>query len=190
MPEPKRVKPNERIPFALTQRERDLILERTLIGPDLEKRLRVAAVSGSRVVAGLTLDDIDELAGYVAAEANHCDDPKIRRALDGVYDRLAKRETKYTDQEPALSVAKPTATAASPRFTSKQGQYLALIYYYTKIHGRSPAEADLQQYFRVSPPAVHQMILTLEARGLIERVPGQARSIRLRVSRADLPDLE
>jgi repressor LexA len=74
-------------------------------------------------------------------------------------------------------------------YTGKQGQYLAFIYYYSKIHGRAPAEAEMQQYFRVSPPAVHQMILTLEARGLIERTPGQARSIRLLISPDELPNL-
>ena len=74
-------------------------------------------------------------------------------------------------------------------FTDKQGQYLAFIYYYSKIHGMSPSEAELQQYFRVSPPSVHQMILTLERRGLIERTPGQARSIHLLISREELPDL-
>jgi len=47
----------------------------------------------------------------------------------------------------------------------------------------------MQHYFRVSPPAVHQMVLTLEARGLIARTPGQARSIRMLISRAELPDL-
>ena len=75
-------------------------------------------------------------------------------------------------------------------FTSKQGQYLAFIYYYTKIHGRAPAEADLQRFFRVTPPVVHQMIKTLAAHGLIDREAGTARSIRLRVTRAQLPDLE
>ena len=74
-------------------------------------------------------------------------------------------------------------------YTEKQGQYLAFIYYYNKIHGRAPAEAEMQQCFQVSPPAVHQMILTLEARGLIERTPGQARSIRLLIPREELPDL-
>ncbi|PYT80130.1 MAG: MarR family transcriptional regulator [Acidobacteria bacterium] len=74
-------------------------------------------------------------------------------------------------------------------YTGKQGQYLAFIYYYSKIHGRPPAEAEMQQYFRVSPPSVHQMILTLERRGLIERTPGQARSIRLLIAPEELPDL-
>jgi Mn-dependent DtxR family transcriptional regulator len=74
-------------------------------------------------------------------------------------------------------------------YTDKQGQYLAFIYYYHKIHGCPPSEAEMQEYFRVSPPSVHQMILTLEANGLIERTPGQARSIRLLVPREELPDL-
>ena len=74
-------------------------------------------------------------------------------------------------------------------YTDKQGQYLAFIYYYGKIHGRAPAEAEIEQYFQTSPPAVHQMILTLEARGLIERTPGQARSLRLLIPREELPDL-
>lgn len=59
-----------------------------------------------------------------------------------------------------------------------------------KIHGRAPAEAELQAYFKVSPPSVHHMVLTLHARGLITREPGTARSIRLLLDRGDLPDLE
>jgi repressor LexA len=74
--------------------------------------------------------------------------------------------------------------------TAKQGQYLAFIHYYTKIHGRPPAEADIQRYFRVTPPAVHDMVLSLEKLGFISRVAGQARSIRILLSREDFPDLE
>jgi hypothetical protein len=40
-------------------------------------------------------------------------------------------------------------------FTHKQDQYLAFIHYYGKINGRPPAEADMERYFRVSPPSVH-----------------------------------
>ncbi|MBI1746477.1 MAG: MarR family transcriptional regulator [Acidobacteria bacterium] len=75
-------------------------------------------------------------------------------------------------------------------FTKRQGQYLAFIYYYTKIHHRAPAEADIQVHFKVSAPTVHQMVLTLDRRGFIERVPGQARSIRVLVATSELPDLE
>src|SRR5271165_5670863 len=65
-------------------------------------------------------------------------------------------------------------------YTDKQGQYLAFICYYGRIHGCPPAESEMQQYFRVSPPSVHQMILTLETHGLIERTPAiQATGLRL-----------
>jgi len=75
-------------------------------------------------------------------------------------------------------------------YTEKQGQYLAFIYYYTKLHNRSPAEADFQRYFGVSPSAVHQMILNLEKQRFIERVPGQSRSIRSLLCREEIPDLD
>jgi DNA-binding MarR family transcriptional regulator len=76
------------------------------------------------------------------------------------------------------------------RYTPKQGRYLAFIYYYGKIHGHPPSEADMQSYFKVSPPTVHQMVLSLETQGFIERTPGQARSIRLLLTREQLPDLD
>jgi SOS-response transcriptional repressor LexA len=68
---------------------------------------------------------------------------------------------------------------SDPRFTPKQGQYLAFIYAYTQVLGRPPAEADLQRHFRVSPPSVHQMVLTLERAGLIRRTVGGPRSIEI-----------
>ena len=76
------------------------------------------------------------------------------------------------------------------RWTAKQGQYLAFIYYYTKVNRRPPAEADIQRYFEVSPPTVHQMVLSLEQRGLISRTPGAARSIHVLVDAQELPMLE
>jgi len=79
--------------------------------------------------------------------------------------------------------------AAIPTFTAKQGQYLAFIHAYACIFGRSPAEADLQQHFRVSPPSVHQMVLTLERQRLIKRLPGVARSIELLIEPEKLPTL-
>ena len=75
-------------------------------------------------------------------------------------------------------------------YTDKQGQYLAFIHYYSKIHGCSPSEAEAI-LSSLSPRSTSDglMVLTLEARGLITRTPGQARSIHLLISRAELPDL-
>ena len=75
-------------------------------------------------------------------------------------------------------------------FTPKQGQYLAFIHAYTLVIGRPPAEADMQRHFRVSPPSVHQMVLTIERAGFIRRQPGVARSIELLVAPENLPILK
>lgn len=81
------------------------------------------------------------------------------------------------------------APGAAPNFTPTQGQYLAFIYAYTRLNGRPPAEADMQRYFKVSPPSVHQMVLTLERLELIRRQAGVSRSIELLVAPEDLPIL-
>jgi DNA-binding MarR family transcriptional regulator len=81
------------------------------------------------------------------------------------------------------------STSDTASFTDKQGQYLALIHAYTCITGRAPAEADLQRFFAVTAPSVHQMILTLERAKLIKRTPGLARSIELLIPPHALPVL-
>ncbi len=75
------------------------------------------------------------------------------------------------------------------QMTSTQGQYLAFIYAYTRVLRRPPAEADIQKYFEVTPPTVHQMLITLERKGLIRRTPGVARSIELLIAPDSLPVL-
>jgi DNA-binding MarR family transcriptional regulator len=75
-------------------------------------------------------------------------------------------------------------------FTHKQGQYLAFIDAYTRLHRRPPAEWEMQRHFGVTPPSVHQMVLTLERAGLISRRPGSPRSIEVLVLPEQLPVLE
>jgi DNA-binding MarR family transcriptional regulator len=74
-------------------------------------------------------------------------------------------------------------------FTEKQGQYLAFIYTYAHMFRRPPAETDMQRHFQVSPPSVHQMIVTLERNGLIRRQPGVPRTVQILVAPKDLPIL-
>lgn len=87
-------------------------------------------------------------------------------------------------------MSEPCHAAASPRFTEKQGQYLAFIHAYTLVVGRPPAEADLQRHFRVTAPSVHGMVLTLERARLIQRKPGRARSIKILLDPTTLPLLQ
>ncbi len=85
---------------------------------------------------------------------------------------------------------KKTHNTSKCKYTPKQGQYLAFVYYYTKLNGYPPAEADIQKYFKVIPPSVRQMVLSLEKYGFIEKIPDKPRSIRILLSPEELPELE
>jgi len=87
-------------------------------------------------------------------------------------------------------LSEPCLAKTLPRFTDKQGQYLAFIHAYTLVNRRPPGRADIQNFFRITPPSVHQMLLTLEREGLIARQKGVARSIQVLVNPADLPRLQ
>lgn len=76
------------------------------------------------------------------------------------------------------------------QFTKVQGQYLAFIVAYAKLNRRAPAEAYFQRYLEVTPPSVHNMILTLERRGFIKRTPGRSRSIEVLVPLSEVPPLD
>src|SRR6202051_1538414 len=93
--------------------------------------------------------------------------------------------------DPPLSRATMNRVASDslPVFTPRQGQYPAFIHAYT-MDGRPPAQADIQRFIQVTPPSVHQMLLTLERGGLISRRPGAPRSSAVLVDRSDLPALE
>ena len=84
MIERKYIRPGTKLPVRLSTRERDLVAERAFLDSELETTLRKAATINSKLVVNLTLDDIDDLHGCVAAEANHCDDRKVRQVLDAV----------------------------------------------------------------------------------------------------------
>ena len=77
-----------------------------------------------------------------------------------------------------------------PAPTARQGQFLAYIHHYSMVNGCASAEADMQRYFQITAPSVHSMVLTLERRGFISRVPGQPRSITLIASLDSLPPLK
>lgn len=74
--------------------------------------------------------------------------------------------------------------------TERQGQFLAYIHQYSLVNGCAPAEADMQRFFQITAPSVPSMVLTLERRGFVRRVPGQACSIALLAPPESLPALK
>lgn len=76
--------------------------------------------------------------------------------------------------------------------TRQQGQFLAYIRAYM-LHshaGVAPTHAILQKYFDLTPPSVNSMLIRLETRGFIRRIPHQARAIELTIHEDLIPPLE
>jgi len=93
----KKIKQGGKIEVAFHPRERELILQHTLASPELMRPL-----TRSTVVKGLhrvryTLDDLEELLGYVAAEANHSKEKKVQKQLYALFDRLQRVMQSYDD---------------------------------------------------------------------------------------------
>ena len=53
-----------------------------------------------------------------------------------------------------------------------------------------PAEKDLQRYFQITPPTVREVVVKLNQLSLISRIPGQARTMKVELSVAELPFLD
>jgi hypothetical protein len=80
--------------------------------------------------------------------------------------------------------------SSKPKFTRRQGEYLAYIHLYRKLHRKGPSEADLVSYFGVAPPTVHSMVVRLEEIGLITREAGVPRSMRVVIPEDEIPTLK
>jgi hypothetical protein len=114
-----------------------------------------------------------------------------RGALPG----SAPRE-RGTSRKPAAEAGRSPAAGRSRKkgrgrkFTHRQGQFLAFIHLFRKLHRQGPAELDMATYFRLTPPAVHGMVVKLGQLGLITREPGVARSARVAIPEEEIPELE
>jgi hypothetical protein len=86
---------------------------------------------------------------------------------------------------------KPPPRPGKPKtpFTHRQGQFLAFIHRYRRLHRQGPAELDMAQYFRVTPPSVHGMVVKLAQLGLVTREPGVPRSVRVAIPESEIPAL-
>ena len=94
----KQVPPDQKVPLELSNRGRELILKHTFADDELTGRLRIVPRPGEPPVYRFTLDDLDELAGYVAAEANHAKIKKIEKELRRLHARIAAVLESYTDE--------------------------------------------------------------------------------------------
>jgi len=94
----KQIAIDEKVTLELTERARDLIIKHTFARNNLTDRLRIVPGPGRRPFYHFTLDDLDELAGYVAAEANHAKVKKLEKELRQLYTRIVDVLESYTDE--------------------------------------------------------------------------------------------
>ena len=93
----KRIKQGQKVAVGFKPRERELVLDYTFAGPELTSALRKAQLVGGRHIVRYTLPDLEELLGFVAAEANHSTDKRIQKELDTLHGRLGREMESYDD---------------------------------------------------------------------------------------------
>ena len=84
--------------MTLSLADRELIMEYALGEPDLVDRLRLCETRDGELRVGYTLSELDELQGYVAAEANHTKDAALEDRLDALFGKLKAYEDRYEDE--------------------------------------------------------------------------------------------
>jgi hypothetical protein len=117
--------------------------------------------------------------------------PTRTRVAEGTAVQAPSKVTPQAVPARKVSPREPKArTERDPAaFTPLQGQYLAFVQAYTTLNGRPPAERDFQVFFKVTPPVVHQMLVTLATKGLLQREPGKARCLKVLLPAESLPIL-
>jgi hypothetical protein len=102
MPIRKHIRSGEKLPLKLTAAQKTLVLEGlTCLDSDIERIIRDTP-SGQPVK--MTLDDLDDFGGFVAAEANHCEDKSKAKKLDTIFEKIQDLLETYTDDEPPQTV--------------------------------------------------------------------------------------
>jgi hypothetical protein len=102
MAKKKHIEPGEKLPLRLTDSERTLVLEETLcLEKELEQAIRNTPSSKPTM---MSLDDLDDLGGHIAAAANHCRDGKKRKKLDAIFQKVEALLDNCTDEEPKKTI--------------------------------------------------------------------------------------
>ncbi|MGH9890544.1 MAG: LexA family protein [bacterium] len=186
MPPTKRATKKAAFSIQLTTQEREFLLQHIDPSHALDQLLNRATRAGRLISLHLAPNELDAFMQYLEQTATSAQNPQAQDKLGQLLMRLESGLN--GDVDPGAHLVRPAATRVG--YTVLQGQYLAYIHYYIKLHGRSPAEAELQAHFGVSPPVVHQMLRTLQRRRFIARTPGAPRSIRILLAPQQIPELE
>ena len=174
MPTKKQIQPDDKVPLKLTATERKLVLTDLMSLDEEYEQIIEGTPSGKPVM--MTLDKLDDFGGYVAAEANHCDDKKKQKKLDAVFQKVQSLLATYTDEEPPSTIkiedAKREQVVASQAAQMAEWLAQALI---------------AAEQLRIKTKPLDNCCLAPAQRDVLLLVPSISKSIRNKLAKGKKP---
>lgn len=170
----------------LTAEERELLLAHADPAAGFDEFFLGARTHGPLICLDLEDNELEEFLRAFEETANSAQNDVAMERLGYALARVEAGLAGETD--PGWHKLRPAISRLD--VSPIQGQYLAFIHSYTRLHSRAPAESDIQAYFQTSAPSVHGMLKTLEKKKLISRRTGVARSTQLLLAPHEIPELE
>ena len=159
------------------------------MNPEAEADVRKLrqAIAEARALLG---DAAGKLHAVLGDEAFMVETPvEVEAAMESAIEAIGEALRRLDSTAPG----KRSSAALPPGGpTRQQGQFLAFIreYMLRNQTGVAPSHADFQRFFNLTPPSVNSMLIRLEQRGFIWRVPGKARAIELAINLDWIPPLD
>ena len=94
--------PRQKVTLKITQAQADLILENDYIDQEVLDSLDFSEPHAGIVGLRCTLDALEEVQGYIAAESNHAKNKTLRRSLGELFDAIDSFKSEFIEEEPAL----------------------------------------------------------------------------------------
>lgn len=167
-----------------------LPMNKTLhMNPEVEddrRKLRQASAEAGAVLG----DAAEKLRAVLRDEPIMAETPlEAEAAMESAVEAIGAALRSLETAAPRKSPAAPPSAGAPTR---QQGQFLSFIReYMMRNHaGVAPTHADFQRFFNLTPPSVNSMLIRLEERGFIRRIPGKARAIELTINPDWIPPLD
>ena len=90
---------DETVRLTLSDEERELLKDPTVFFLDDDLDEEVQREREARDGLRFTLEQLDRFGGYIAAHANHAEDPEKEALLDGIYEKVCWLEDTYEEAE-------------------------------------------------------------------------------------------
>ena len=117
----KRVQPGDKVSLKLTQAERKLVLDDPLALDERLTQIIQDAPSGKPVM--MTLDELDDLDGYVAAVANHCGDKQKETRISQMSHPSLARDLRQALERQRFSRSRCQSDGGTQWVTAKTAIY-------------------------------------------------------------------